>query len=398
MAKPKQILLLVETSRVFGRGVIQGISRFAKERANWLFHYQDRGIREGLSPWLGNWQGDGIITRTSSPDLREVFDRLTCPTVELLGDGISLCPEVRTDETVTAESAVDHLQRQGYQHLAFYSFANSWWSDARRDAFEDLVRTRNLSGHVFPGAYKGGNLPYPTWQPAFEAQLIRWLERLPKPVGVWAVADSQAIRILEACRQVNLRVPAEVGILGTSNDDIVCSLLSPSLSSIDLNPQEVGYKAAALLDSKLRSYRKSKESPKKRAAPIFVSPSGVVARESSDRIAIIEPDLDRAIKIIERNAVHGLTVEQLAGEMLMSRSTLERRFREFVDCSPAQEINRVRIEHAKTFLRETAWPVSVIAQKTGFALPENFVRYFRRLVGETPRQYRNRFYGDEYSG
>ena len=267
----------------------------------------------------------------------------------------------------------------------------------RRDAFEDLVRTRNLSGNVFPGAYKGGNLPYPTWKPAFEAQLIRWLERLPKPVGVWAVADSQAIRILEACRQVHLRVPAEVGILGTSNDEIVCSLLSPSLSSIDLNPQEVGYKAAALLDSKMRSYRKRKRARKKRTAPIFVSPSGVVARESSDRIAIIEPDLDRAIKIIERNAVHGLTVDELAAEMLMSRSTLERRFREFVDCSPAQEINRVRIEIAKTFLRETAWPVSVIAQKTGFTLPENFVRYFRRLVGETPRQYRNRFYGNQYS-
>ena len=397
MTKPKQILLLVETSRVFGRGVIQGISRFAKQRANWLFHYQDRGIREGLSPWLGNWQGDGIITRSSTADLREVFDQLSCPVVELLGDGVSLSAEVRTDETKTAQSAIDHLRRQGYEHLAFYSFANSWWSDARRDAFERLARSQHLQPHVFPGAYNGENLPYPTWKPAFEGQLIKWLEQLPKPVGVWAVADSQAIRVLEACRQINLRVPAEVGILGTSNDEIVCSLLSPSLSSIDLNPQEVGYKAALLLESKMKAASGRSANRQADKLPIFVPPSGVQERESTDRIAIIEPDLDRAMKLIQRNAVHGLTVDELASEMLMSRSTLERRFREFINCSPAQEINRVRIEHAKTFLRETAWPVRVIAQKTGFELPENFVRYFRRLVGHTPRQYRNRFYGDEYS-
>jgi LacI family transcriptional regulator len=119
-----------------------------------------------------------------------------------------------------------------------------------------------------------------------------------------------------------------------------------------------------------------------------------VARQSSDRIAIIDPELDQAVKIIASEAVRGLTVAQLAEEMLVSRSTLERRFREFFGCTPAEEINRVRIERAKVLLRETAWPVSVIGDKTGFASPENFVRFFRRLVGTTPRQYRNSFYGN----
>ncbi|TWU37367.1 XylR family transcriptional regulator [Novipirellula artificiosorum] len=395
MAVPKQILLLVETSRVFGRGVIQGISRFARERANWIFHFEDRGILEGLPPWLENWQGDGIIARSPSIALSKALGRFRCPVVELLGDGQHQSAEVCTDERMTAGLAIDHLLKQGFAHLAFYSFANSWWSDARRIAFEQILASQDLSGHVFPGAYEGGNLPYPTWKLDFQAPLIQWVDRLPKPVGVWAVADSQAIRVLEACRQLNLHVPAEVGILGTSNEDIVCSMLSPSLSSIELNSQQVGYKAAGLLDWKIRMLSPPKTPPLTTAARIIVPPSQVIKRQSTDRIAIIDPELDQAVKIIEREAVNGLTVTALADELLLSRSTLERRFREFFHCSPSQEINHIRIERAKGFLRETAWPISVIGQKTGFASAENFVRFFKRMVGKTPRQYRNAFYGTD---
>jgi len=395
MASPKQILLLVETSRVFGRGVIEGISRYARERSNWIFHFEDRGILEGLPTWLKNWRGDGIIARSPTRTLSKAIGQFQCPVVELLGDGKQLSAEVITDEKLTAELAIEHLLKQGFKHLAFYSIAQSWWSNARRDAFEQIIQSRSLSGHVFPGANEGPSLPYPTWKPEFEAQLTQWLDRLPKPVGVWAAADSQAIRVLEACRQINLHVPADVGVLGTSNDDIVCNLLSPPLSSIELNPHEVGYQAAALLDSKMKIRNKTKISQSTPDEPIVVPPSKVVIRESSDRIAIIDPELDQAVKIIEREAVHGLTVEQLAEEMYISRSTLERRFRNYFDCSPAQEINRIRVERAKAFLRETAWPIHVIGYNTGFESPENFIRFFRRLVGKTPRQYRNDFYNAE---
>lgn len=401
MADPKQILLLVETSRVFGRDVIQGISRYAKERANWLFHFEDRGINEGLPPSLDNWHGDGIIARSPTRPLAKAIGELQCPVVELLGDGKVQSAEVRTDEKRTAELAVDHLLKQGFEHLAFYSFANSWWSDARRDAFAETVEIRGCSHNVFPGAYKGSNLPYPTWRQTFEKPLVQWIDRLPKPVGIWAVGDSQAIRVLEACRSLNLRVPAEVGILGTANEDVVCSMLSPSLSSIDLNAIEVGYKAAALLDAKMRKNeaksKRSRRCSKVKTTPVFVPPSGVIMRESTNRMAVIDPEIDEAIKIIERSAIYGLTVDQLAEELLLSRSTLERRFRQYFKCSPSQEINHIRVERAKGFLRETAWPIKLISEKTGFDLPENFVRYFKRLVGETPRQYRMRFYGGDAS-
>jgi LacI family transcriptional regulator len=396
MARPKQILLLVETSRVFGRGVIRGISRYAAQRANWNFHFEDRGILEGIPAWLKNWEGDGIIARSPTRALSDALRKFRCPVVELLGDGRHRVAEVRTDEDLTARFAVEHLLKQGFEHLAFYSIAHSWWSGARRDAFERLVHARGLVGHIFPGAYRGANLPYPTWRQEFEAPLLAWLKRLPQPIGIWAAADSQAIRVLEACRRLQRHVPADVGVLGTSNDEIVCRLMSPPLSSIELNPQEVGYKAAALLDAKIRARPAKRASLDRCPAPILVAPAGVVVRESSDRIAIIDPELDQAVKLIAREAVHGLTVARLADEMLVSRSTLERRFRAFFGCSPSQEIHRVRIEHAKQFLRETAWPIATISQKTGFASPENFVRFFRRLVGETPRQYRNRFYGEDH--
>ena len=312
--------------------------------------------------------------------------------VELLGDGKHLTSEVCNDEMTTAGLAADHLQQQGYAHLAFYSFASSWWSNSRRDAFERVVRSRECAAHVFPGAYRGRRVPYPTWRKDFDRPLLRWLERIPKPVGIWTVADAQALRLLEACRKLELHVPTDIGVLGTSNDDVVCNLLSPSLSSIELNPQEVGYKAAALLDAKMK--KRAKAARKRKSKPLLVPPSTVVARASTDRLAIVDPELDQAVKIIERDAVHGLSVAQIADEMLVSRSTLERRFRAFFHRSPSQEINRIRIERAKAFLRETAWPITVVSQKTGFESPENFSRFFRRLVGMTPRQYRNGLYGE----
>lgn len=396
MMRPKQILLLVETSRVFGRGIIRGISRYAAQRANWVFDFEDRGILEELPGWLKHWEGDGIITRSPSRTLSDALRRFRCPVVELLGDGRHRVAEVRTDEDLTARYAVEHLLKQGFEQLAFYSIAPSWWSDARRDAFDRLLRARGLVGHVFPGAYRGAPSPYPTWRQEFEAPLLAWLKQLPSPIGIWSAADSQAIRVLEACRRLHRHVPADVGVLGTSNDEIVCLLTSPPLSSIELNPQEVGYKAAALLDAKIKARSAKQTSGKHPPTPILVPPAGVVERESSDRIAITDPELDQAVKLIARQAVHGLTVTRLAEEMLVSRSTLERRFRDFFGCSPAQEIHRVRIERAKQLLRETAWPIATISEKTGFASPENFVRFFRRLVGQTPRQYRNSFYGQDH--
>src|SRR6056297_772784 len=225
MAQAKQILLLIETSRVFGRGVIEGISRYGKQHADWLFHFEDRGILEELPRWLRNWQGDGIIVRSPTRALSQALVKFHCPVVELLGDGLTTTAEVANDEYLTANDAVDHLCQQGFEHLAFYSFANSWWSDARRDAFESIADDRGLSAFIFPGAYKGTHQPYPVWRQAYQTPLARWLEDLPKPVGIWTAADAQAIRVLEACRQAGFRVPAEVGILGTSNENEVCGLL-----------------------------------------------------------------------------------------------------------------------------------------------------------------------------
>ncbi len=393
MAKPKQVLLLIETSRVFGRGIMNGVSRYAKEHANWVFRFEDRGILESLPAWLRDWQGDGVIARSPTPSLSESIADFGCPVVELLGDGRTSIAEVRTDEALSAQMAIDHLTQQGYEHLAFYSFATSWWSNARRDAFEQVVRSRKLSGHVFPGAYKGSNKPYPMWRKAYQQSLDRWLDRLPKPVAIWTVADSQAIRILEMCRQRHLHVPSEVGILGTTNDEIVCGLLSPSLSSIDLNAAEVGYRAAALLDQKMRA--RVPKRWRRANPPVLIPPQGVVARESSNRIAILDPELHQAMQMIDREAAKGLTVEAIAEELLLSRSTLERRFRETLKCTPAEAISHARVERAKKLLLETTWPVSKIGSRVGFCSPENFVRFFRRIVGQTPRQYRNDLHGED---
>lgn len=381
MKRKKNILLLIETSRAFGRGLLQGISHHVLEHDEWNVHLETQGLLDTSPPWLKNWKGDGMIVRTASLSVFKTLRHLNRPMVELLGNGIQVRPEVRNNENMVAEQAIEHFAQSGFEHYGFFSVGNAWWTELRQNGFLREVNRRGGKTYLFPPAGEGGRVFYPNWTSRYENTMCRWLKKLPKPVGIWATSDALAIRLLQACQRIGIVVPEEAAILGTTNDVLLCNVLSPALSSIDMNSFQIGYAAAERLSQKLKG--KSPPEP-----PVLIDPSGVVARQSTDTVALSDEIVAKAIRLIRENATSQISVDLVAREIDVSRSTLQRRFRQLTGRTVEREIMKNKMNRARRLLKETTFNLSIIAKKAGFATTDYFVQVFRRENGITPHQYR----------
>ena len=379
--RKQNILLVIETSRAFGRGVLRGISQYMIEHDEWIVNVEDRGLCETIPSWLKTWKGNGIITRTPSLSIARLIYGKRIPVVELLGNGIQIRPEIQNDANIVAKLAAEHFAQVGFSDYAFFAVGNTWWSLSCQEAFVHSVREYSGTVHVFPHAGTGERVFHPVWASQFDRTMLNWLRRLSKPIAIWAVSDILAIRLLEGCRRLNLSVPEEVAILGTSNDTLLCNTLTPPISSIDLNAFQIGYLAAKRLAGKIRG-----ETPE--AAPVLVPPMGIISRQSTDIVAFSDRQIARAVRLIRTNATLGLSVDQVAELIGISRRTLQRRFQVLLGHSVEKEIMKTRINRAKRLLGETDFSLAAIAIKTGFLTANYFVQAFKREIGMTPGQYR----------
>lgn len=171
-----------------------------------------------------------------------------------------------------------------------------------------------------------------------QQHLADWLKSLPRPIGIMACSDLRASQILQATRRSRLRVPEDIAIIGVDNDEMLCELSTPTMSSIALNLERIGYEGDALLDELMRG----RPHPKR---PIRISPLGVVARQSTDVMATEDEFVADAVRFIRSKFHEGIDVSDVLSHAGVSRRTLEVRFRKVMDCSPFQERQRCRLAH-----------------------------------------------------
>src|SRR5258708_1361315 len=276
MARPPKVALLIETSSSYGRGLLRGISRYARLHGPWSF-FLEPGGQEEQPPPLRGWGVDDVITlfRTRRQARRLLATRL--PVVDLDFTIPGLVPwGVCNDEAGVATLAAEHLMSRGLQHFAFVGWSapeDSLWECQRLEAFTSAVA---LSG--FPvSVYRWPGLAWGREQ----KRLAGWLRRLPKPAGIMASNDQRARHVLEAARLAGLRIPDDLAVIGVDNDETLCELSTPSISSVSLDTDTIGYQGAALLHALMKGRR----APRK---PVSVPPLGVVARRTSDLLAMAD--------------------------------------------------------------------------------------------------------------
>jgi LacI family transcriptional regulator len=379
--KPRlpKVLLLVETSTGYGRGILDGIGRYIREHGPWWIYFERRGHADPLPRWIRRWQGHGIISRTATPALARTLHAIGLPVVELLGTGKIEPAMVRADNVAVGRLAAEHLLDCGLRHFGFFASGETWWIAQFREGFIGVLAGKGYGCSV----YRPPGRPHLSseWQDTQEPAVVAWLRALPRPVGVFTSGPEQALCLLDLCHEHGVAVPEEVAILAAGDDPAIYTVTTPSLSGLDTNPSLVGYEAAAMLDRMMAG-----QSPPKDV--LLVPPTGVVARQSTDTLAIADPEVALAVRFIRERACERIKVPQVAAAANLSRRVLERRFQEHLGRTPKEEILRVRIERAKILLDSSDLAIELIAKRSGFASFKNFATVFRREVGTTPRQFR----------
>lgn len=386
MANRKRVMLLIESSRAYGRGCLLGVAAYVRSHGRWSVLHIERGLTEGLPQFLRAWTGDGIIARIENRKIAKAVDNLGVPVVDLRGShrpagGAML----DTDPDVVARMAADHFLEMGFRNFASIGYAGVDFSERRIAAFREYLNNRRKAVDVYSPRQHG---PAHSDVLAAEARgelegatIADWLQSLPRPVAVFACNDVRGRQIIDACNASGLAVPEEVAVVGVDDDEVICELSNPPLSSVQPDTMRLGYEGAALLDAMMDG----------EAAPpdtIFVPPKGISHRLSSEVAAVDDREVASAIQIIRNRACEGLNVQALLTKLNVSRSTLERRFHAAFGRSPAEEIERVRMSRAKLLLVETRYKLAKIAVLTGYGTASQFATAFKRHVGLTPGEFR----------
>lgn len=380
MKSRPSVALLIETSNSYARGLLRGIVSYIREHQSWSVHLPEQGRGATPPAWLSRWQGDGLIVRIENDVIARAVQNTGLPVVDV--SAARLMPDVawvETDDRAIARMAADHLLDKGFTHLAYCGDARFNWSNWRREQFVDYVRRRGASCSVFPARPSGRR---PSWDRQ-QQRLREWVATLPRPVGVMACYDILAQQLLDACRDSNVAVPEEVAVIGVDNDELLCDLATPPLSSVIPDTVRTGYEAAALLDRMLRG-----ESVAPRAH--LIEPIGVATRQSTDVLALDDTDVAAAVRFIRENACENINVQNVLRVVPLSRRVLESRFRKLLGRTPHEEIVRLKIDRVKQLLRETDLSMQDIAQRAGFRHVEYMSVAFRKATGSAPTRYRRR--------
>jgi LacI family transcriptional regulator len=375
----RTVALLIETSNAYGRGLLDGIIAYQREHELWSIYVgeQQRGARP--PGWMKSWHGDGIIARIETSAIATMVRRCKIPTVDVsAARRVPNIPWVETNDREIAQLAARHFIDRGFHKLAYCGEPMFNWSRWRGERFLEICREEGCDCSVFDG-----RAPVEqgfSWTRE-RRRMKTWLDKLPKPIGVMACYDFRGQQLLDVCREMDLAVPEQVAIIGVDNDERLCQLCTPPLSSVIPDSRGAGYRAAQLLDRMMRGERVADDGT-------LLSPLGIAERQSTDVYAVDDADVALALRYIREHACEGIMVSDVSRVVPLSRRMLEHRFQKVLRRSPHAEILRIRMERVARLLRETDLPVAEVASRAGFANSTYLSKAFKKYTGVSPRSFR----------
>jgi LacI family transcriptional regulator len=377
----RKVALIVETSLAPGREILRGIADYVREEGPWSISHEPRALEQSVPRWLRGWRGDGIIARVQNQGVADAIAAVGVPTIDVLGvvDGLPF-PLVHVDDEAIGREGAEHLLDQGYRRFAFMSIRGENWSERRALAFARRVEAAGFTcdTHVV----SRHTARQQSWKDS-GPELATWLASLPKLTGLMIASDQLGPHTLEACRSNGVVVPDEMGVLGVDNDEPLCEVSDPPLSSVWPNHRQVGYEAARLLDTLMNGGVQP-------TTATLLSPKGVHARMSTGTLAVDDRDVALSLRYIREHACESIVVDDVVHQVPISRSVLQRRFRDVLGRSIHDELIRVRLARARELLEDTDLPLIEIADRTGFRHQEYMGAVFRQRLNTTPGQLRRR--------
>lgn len=382
----KKVLLLTEGTSTFARDLLKGVAEYSQLHGPWAFY------RESLAPfyrynsdpksldYLRRWNADGIIIRSKNSQIIEKALSLKIPTIACDDNQNPQIPNVISDYEMVGRMAAEHLLERGFRHYGYCGFDHMTWSRERGVFFCKAIAEagHRVHAYAYPKSRKRR-----LWENEMPL-LTQWIRALPKPVAIMACNDDRAHHVLICCNLAGLHIPQQVAVIGVDNDLLLCDLANPPLTSIALNTRKAGFEAAGILDRMIDGETLAGER-------IYVRPTHVVTRRSTDTLAISDKYVTGAIEYIRKNAREPIQISTVADSVSISARVLYDKFMHHLGRSVHEEIRRVRVEDIAKMLLGTDLPVKQIAQLFRFSSSEHIARYFKAATGMTPLMYRKRY-------
>jgi LacI family transcriptional regulator len=368
------VAIFVETGTSWGRRVVAGVLEYAKDRGPWHIFVEPHGPEESLR-LPPHWRGDGIIARIAT---RQAADKIAATgaavvnvsSIRLEGVGFH---RVMTEPSSTARLAAETFRGRGFVNFGYVGNPAKGYVQEQFRTFEEELAKVDRTCSLFE----------PTGD---SADMLAWLRSLPKPAAIFCWGPVIGREVIDACLADGIAVPHDVAVLGGDFDDIFSEASHPSQSGIRTAAEQIGRTAAAVLDRLMRG-----DPPARREWP--VEPQGVVEKLSTDTLAVDDARLARVMRFIFAHANEPVTVDNILHENPMARRSLERKFRQHFGCTIVEQIRRIRVNNARLMLASGDDPITLIAEKCGFASYNYMGRVFQQATGMSPREYRARCLG-----
>lgn len=381
MQNSPRIILLVEATRGFDRGLLSGVARYSALTGPWTFYRRPHGYLQSKRRLdlreLDAWKPDGAICPVNQVD---ELARLRVPLIAYDVNAYSgPVPHVLSEDFEAGRLAAGHLLDLGHRHFAFCGYGGIRWSRDRCQAFCDSIEGQGFTVTI----YRPRSRNSAAWARE-EPHVRQWLQMLPKPTGLLCANDDRAASIVETCHALGYGVPEDISVIGVDDDQYVCELQNPPLSSVRMASDQAGYESAALLDRMIHGQAKMA------GQQITAQATGVTARQSTNVLMVRNADVRKALRFLRENAGRSIRVTDIVKVTDLSHRSLNEQFHSELNCSINKQLTRARIAHISRLLTETELRIHEIAILVGYDDDRHFSRYFKRATGLTPQAYRRK--------
>ncbi len=372
-----KILLLIDYSSDYDRRLLRGLVKYSQENGPWIFSrlpfyfIEMHGI-EGVLQWARKWKPDAIIGKIESNTI-DLQKELNVPVVLLNFHWRSTrYSNLTGDYYNEGRIAAEFFKEKLFTEFAFFGFRDVVWSEERMEGFKREIIQNGGNFHCFMT---------PTINDEMRTELAQWLRQLPKPVALFCCDDERALFVSETCKMSNISIPSEISLLGVDNDELMCSISDPPISSIPLLVEEGGYAMAKLIEQQILQ-------ADNHIFNLKVMPGKIIERASTNRYNIREENVLKVVKYINENYMTELNTEKLLQLVPLSRRSLETKFKLTMGVSIYQYILNCRCDKLANLLTDTDMVLAEAALQVGFNSYSNISRIFKKNKGLTPSEYR----------
>lgn len=375
-----KVMMLIDISREPERRILRGLVQYANERGGWVFNQVSHFLRESTD------HCSEIVELAKKFEADAIYG--TWPGIipeEALELGIPIIlrdwkeqypgfPSLSGKNREIGNMAAEFFLKKNYESFAYLGFKDIIWAEKRLEGYKEGVIRHGKFASLMVDAIDT------EWN-----TVVNWLKELPKPVALMACNDVCAHAVTEICLHSGITIPDELALLGVDNDEFLCNISHPTLSSIILNFEKLGYELGGRIEEMV-------ESKTIKQYVIFHEPAGIMERGSTQKYIIKDAYIRKIVDRIEERHAENICIEDIIQDIPLSRRSIEMRFRAEMDgVSMLKHLTTTRIKHFSRLLVTTDLPVAEAAEKSGFSDVINVFRTFRKYTGCTPLNYRKKY-------